>query len=81
MSRLIDWEIAPQRAPVASDLAWLSLYVEPPSIPEGLTVDQHRRARQPRTKPRLDRLLGRLRQLAASLREKSTVRRAAGAGA
>lgn len=81
MSRLIDSEIAPQRAPVASDLASLSPYVEPPSIPEGLTVNEYRRARLPRTAPLLDRLLGWLRQLAAGAREQSTVRPAAGAGA
>jgi hypothetical protein len=72
-SRLIDWEIASHRAPVASDLESLSPYVERPSIPEGVTLDEYRRARLPQTKPLLNHLLGWLRHLhpaPASPREK-----------
>jgi hypothetical protein len=76
----LERELASHRAPVASDPQSLSPYVEPPSIPEGVTVDEYRRAR-PQTKPRVDQLLGRLRRLAAAPREQPTVRPAAGAGA
>jgi hypothetical protein len=76
----LERELASHHAPVASDLESLSPYVEPPSIPEGVTVDEYRRARPPRARP-LDRLLGRLRRLAAAPRGKPTVRPAAGAGA
>jgi hypothetical protein len=34
----------------------LSPYVEPPSIPEGVTVGDYRRARPRQTKPRLGHL-------------------------
>jgi hypothetical protein len=78
---ILERELASHRAPVASDPQSLSPYVEPPSIPGGVTVDEYRRARQPQTRPRLDRLLGRLGRLAAAPREKPTVRPAAGAGA
>jgi hypothetical protein len=42
----------------ASDTESLSPYVERPSIPEGVTVDQYRRARPPHTKPLMGHLLG-----------------------
>jgi hypothetical protein len=74
----LERELPSHQAPVASDLESLSPYVEPPSIPEGVTVDEYRRARLPRAKP-LDRLLGRLARLAAAPRDKPTVRPAAGA--
>jgi hypothetical protein len=60
---LIDWQIASRRASVASDLESLSPYLEAPSIPEGVTVDEYRRARPPETNPLLDHLLGWLRHL------------------
>jgi hypothetical protein len=53
----------PRRAYVASDLESLSPYLEAPSIPEGVTVDEYRRARLPETNPLLDYLLGWLRHL------------------
>jgi hypothetical protein len=50
-------------ASAAGDLESLSPYVEPPSIPEGVTVDEYRRARPPQTKPLLDHVLSCLRSL------------------
>jgi catechol 2,3-dioxygenase len=61
----VDGEIATQRSAVAGDLESLSPYVEPPSIPEGVTVDEYRRARPCQAKPVMDHLLGWLRQSAS----------------
>jgi len=47
---------------LASDLEPLSPYVERPSMPEGVTVDEYRRARLPRTKPLTAVLYGRVRR-------------------
>ena len=55
-------KIASTRAPGRSDLESLSPYLERPSIPEGMTVEEYRRVRLPQTKPRLDHLRAWLRQ-------------------
>ena len=35
----------------------ISPYVEPPTVPEGMTVEEYRRARLPRRRPQLPPLL------------------------
>lgn len=60
---LVDWGIGCNFEPVASAREPLSPYVEAPSIAEGVTVDEYRRARLHQAKPRLKRMLGLLRHL------------------
>jgi hypothetical protein len=49
-SRLVDWELSGHRLPPAGSQLPPSPYIEPPTIPEGMTVAEYRRARLPRTK-------------------------------
>jgi hypothetical protein len=60
---LVDWGIACDFEPAASGREPLSPYLEAPSIAEGMTVDEYRRARAHQAKPRLERMLGLLRHL------------------
>jgi hypothetical protein len=51
----------------AVDLESLSPYVERPTIPEGVTVDEYRRARVPQTNRLVAHLLGWLRHQPSSM--------------
>jgi hypothetical protein len=49
-SNLVDWEVSGHRLrPAGSQLAPCPS-VEPPTIPDGMTIAEYRRARPPRTK-------------------------------
>jgi hypothetical protein len=64
MSTLVDWEIRRHRAAEGTGGHSPGPYLEPPTVPEGMTLDEYRRARPPRPQPLPAHLLGRLRHLA-----------------
>jgi hypothetical protein len=64
----------PTRQPIEETLG-LSPYIEPPTIPEGMTIDEYRRARAPQPKPLAPQVFSGLRRLALIAEEQARLRR------